>query len=233
VLICEPAAAFADRSQPAGAWTSVFDSGPLHRSGWANCSADPIVLDVDASGVPESKRKAVFSAFRPAVLAWADQAGLAFVPGKLVRMAVDPVTLAVSPVGTERSERHILISLQPESEAAFPGTDVVGFAGPQRVLPATREITGAAGVFRVGYVVKASRAERIALYMHEIGHALGLGHSSSRDNVMFPTVQDRTRLGPGDIAGIRTITLPCAPRGRDGMTPDRPDRSRHSARPGP
>jgi predicted Zn-dependent protease len=40
--------------------------------------------------------------------------------------------------------------------------------------------------------------------LHEIGHALGLGHVST-DNVMNPGVQHLTDLMPGDIEGIQSI----------------------------
>jgi hypothetical protein len=42
------------------------------------------------------------------------------------------------------------------------------------------------------------------LVLHEIGHALGLGHVST-DNVMNPGVQHLTDLMPGDIEGIQSI----------------------------
>src|SRR5262249_27247275 len=52
--------------------------------------------------------------------------------------------------------------------------------------------------------------------MHEIGHALGLDHSSTGAAVLYPTyTSTRSALGTDDIAGIRSIYDGNAPR-----TPD-------------
>ena len=52
---------------------------------------------------------------------------------------------------------------------------------------------------------------------HEIGHALGLGHSSSGSNaIMYPTYAGRKiGLAADDIAGIRSIYSAGAPRSPD------------------
>ena len=52
---------------------------------------------------------------------------------------------------------------------------------------------------------------------HEIGHALGLGHSSSGSNaIMYPTyVGKKIGLAADDIAGIRSIYSAGAPRSPD------------------
>ncbi|MDN6899852.1 matrixin family metalloprotease [Oenococcus sicerae] len=41
--------------------------------------------------------------------------------------------------------------------------------------------------------------------MHELGHALGLAHSSSRDSVMYPIDQGKSELSSDDLAGLRAI----------------------------
>ncbi|MFN8125085.1 MAG: matrixin family metalloprotease [Candidatus Nanopelagicales bacterium] len=53
---------------------------------------------------------------------------------------------------------------------------------------------------------------RQALYQHESGHALGLGHVDSRTSIMNGTLSNtRLSLAPGDVAGLRALTqMPCS-----------------------
>ena len=41
--------------------------------------------------------------------------------------------------------------------------------------------------------------------MHELGHALGLGHSSYTNSVMYPVDQGVSKLSEADLNGLRNI----------------------------
>lgn len=52
-----------------------------------------------------------------------------------------------------------------------------------------------------------------AIVLHEVGHLVGLGHTSSKDNLMFhETRVGLTEFGPGDITGLARLgSGACAP----------------------
>jgi hypothetical protein len=192
----------------ASGWTPFFDSGPLKGSAWANC-ADPIVLTVDPRALPRREQKPARAAFAASVRKWAAQSGLRFTYGGVTPVNYDDTTYVIAPVDGVDRQRHMYITVLTNAESTYLTDRVVGFAMPTEVLAENREILQAEGAFRTDYVANSPKGEQIAVFMHELGHALGLGHSTSKADIMYPIVDDQTTLGPGDIAGIKALMRPC------------------------
>ena len=84
------------------------------------------------------------------------------------------------------------------------------FRSPSAIMDAQEFLQGSAA-FRTDYVEHASKSELRALLLHELGHAMGLGHSTDKKSVMYPTVSQATTLTQGDLSGIKEFTKACDP----------------------
>ncbi len=88
--------------------------------------------------------------------------------------------------------------LQVTSNGSIPGGSLVGDRGFVMIDAEDAAALSADGL-------------RQALYQHESGHALGLGHVNSTTSIMNGTLSsDREELADGDLAGMAAITaMPC------------------------
>jgi hypothetical protein len=56
---------------------------------------------------------------------------------------------------------------------------------------------------------RADSEEGVLTVLHELGHALGLGHSDVPDSVMYPYVSSEIRITATDVAAFRAVVPDC------------------------
>jgi Zn-dependent protease with chaperone function len=188
---------------------SIFaESSPdLINSGWADCST-PITWSIDTGRLSAADAAMAERQISKDLAKWGDVSGLDFQYAGEVPVVYDDTNFVVTS-DVHPSDRHIYIAFMNESNSSLLDKRTVGFASPTKVWKDAREITEGSMVLSIEYVKKATAEERSAVYLHELGHVLGLGHGASEENVMFYLVDDNNTLSPGDIAGIRDLIQAC------------------------
>lgn len=214
------AKATAARTQAAAAvaaadYSSIFASQQpaLTNSGWATCAA-AISWTVDTGGLSADEAATQISNLTWAFDQWTQGSGLAFQYAGTESLAYDDAAFSLKPAnGSAVQSRHIYLAFVADSDSARLGGGTVGLGSPSQVWPSTKEIITGAAVFRTDHVKQASTRADKSLYMHELGHVLGLAHASETSNIMYPVVSDHTDLGTGDVNGVRSMNKPCAQAG--------------------
>ena len=194
-------------------YRSFFADSALDGTGWSAC-AGPITYSIDPRALRPAQRKREIKRVRWSMRQWARAADLRVRFIGRERLRLDPASHTLHPAdGSTNRDRHVYISFLREGVDPLMVDPVAGLAMPARVDVGDREVIGGVALFRARHVRKLSRMDGPALkglYLHELGHVFGLGHAQRPENVMHPTVVQRTELGAGDVRGVRAVVKPCS-----------------------
>ena len=188
---------------------SIFtDSNPaLAGSGWARCDT-PITWSIDTSRLTPAEVKVATEQMTTDFTKWGKASGLSFTYVGEVPTTYDDKTLTLTS-DVHPSSRHIYIAFLHNSDSSMLDDRTVGFATPTKVYPNNKEIVEGSVVLGIDYVKKVNKAHSASLYLHELGHALGLGHGTVKSDAMYYIVDTTNELSPQDIAGIKALTKVC------------------------
>lgn len=215
----DPAWAFHDPIQATveASYTSFFTDLELVGAGWSACAV-PVTWSIDVRGLTSRVARAEIKRLKRAWSQWGEAADLTFTFVGRQDLVFNPANNNLQAAdGSPQPTRHIYLAMKSRKQVSIMKETTVGLAMPSVVLLPTREIIAGMAIFRRGYVKEQRRTSTLRLkrlYLHEMGHVLGLGHSGSTSNVMFAEMDTIARLGPGDRAGIAAFTQPCVPQSR-------------------
>lgn len=199
-------------AQEAEDYESFFADEDLRGAGWAACP-DPVMWSVDTRGFTARVARREVRRLKAAWSQWSVASGVNVKFAGTERLNLDPATNGLRPAdGSAVPERHVFIAFKTAGQVPMMEGAAIGLAMPSLVLMPTREIIGGMVILRRGYVLKQRTVDpaRVKhLYMHEIGHVIGLGHAEYEGNVMYPTIDHLGTLGAGDRAGAQAMTHPC------------------------
>ncbi|KRM87729.1 matrixin family metalloprotease [Lacticaseibacillus thailandensis] len=109
--------------------------------------------------------------------------------------------------GTNLQNRITLGVYNKRMGADAGGTLELGKGGPEIVqrISSRGQVTAVVNRSTARLNVDYADAIKLSVAIHELGHALGLDHSTSRNSVMYPIDQGLTHLSPADLAGLKVI----------------------------
>jgi hypothetical protein len=90
---------------------------------------------------------------------------------------------------------------------------VVGIAGSWYNSPGTTYHSGRVALERTRLLAlpRTGPASRTVVIMHELGHAIGLGHIADVTQIMNPVVVSYADWGAGDMTGLQALSTPVCP----------------------
>jgi hypothetical protein len=134
----------------------------------------------------------------------------------------EPATLERDPYQPERYGNRwapVLVAWATEEEVPDFGADTVGRAGPIQFTLGDGTTGYVSGVVLLDpeaiAEIRASdgRAPARAIILHELGHLVGLDHTTRDDQLMYPNnLSEETDYAAGDLAGLARLGAgPCQP----------------------
>jgi predicted Zn-dependent protease len=196
-------------------YASIFQNQvpELVNSGWSPCPG-PITWSLDSRELTAAQTETQVRSAKWALEQWAQESGLSFSYVGEVPVNYNDSTFQLAPAdGSPVAARHIYLTYLKHGQSKLLGSATLGFGAPSTVAVAGQEITGGNAVFRTDYVQDPGRnpvRKLRSLYLHELGHVLGLSHASLSQNIMYPIVDRNVTLGAGDVSGIHAMTKTCA-----------------------
>ena len=167
------------------------------------------MVSVDTRNLKADQRAKARQAISIALARWNRSKIFRFQYGGEIPVRFDPSTGVSTPEDGVARDRWLYLTLVKAPRSDGADSQIVGLAAPLRIDAATKEIREASAAFRAQYVNTQSRARVALLFAHELGHDIGLGHSTSKSDIMYPLLHDQKRLGEGDIAGAQAVLKPC------------------------
>ena len=141
---------------------------------------------------------------------WQNASGYKFAFAGEAETAYDDSKTIVTTVAT--IDNNIAVVFLRDTQSTFLTKEVVGFASPNKVWANEKEIVGGYAGFNIDYLVNAPQKDRRNLFIHEIGHALGLADSDDKGNIMYRMIDGQMKIADGDINGLKALVKPCVSR---------------------